>query len=67
MDTFIVRVWTPADSTSADTVLRGVVRHVASGVERPFRCDAQLLGIIRRATDHGEPHPYAGGIVSRPD
>jgi hypothetical protein len=38
MDTFVVRVWIPADNESLGTVFQEVVRHVTTGVERPFRC-----------------------------
>ena len=50
MDTFLVHVWIPADG-AAPPSLRGVVRHVTSGVETPFRSDAEVLALLRRHPD----------------
>ena len=52
MDTFLVQVWVPADDTCWGAELRGVVRHVATGVETAFRSDAQALRLLRSATGH---------------
>jgi hypothetical protein len=60
MHTFLVRVWVPADESSWDADLRGVLRHVASGVETPFRNDAEILGLLR----HAQAHPP---LSSAPD
>jgi len=49
MNTFLVRVWVPADDTGCGTALRGVVRHVATGVERPFSSDEEVLCVLRSA------------------
>lgn len=50
MDSFLVQVWVPADDASYGAQLRGVVRHVATGRETPFRNDEEVLGVLRRAT-----------------
>ncbi|MDQ3972895.1 MAG: hypothetical protein M3276_00850 [Actinomycetota bacterium] len=57
MDTFLVQVWVPADDTSRDGDLRGVVRHVATGVETPFRGDDEILAVLRQATGYWRPEP----------
>ena len=48
MDSFLVQVWVPADEMSGDADLRGVVRHVGSGDEAPFRGDAEVLRLLHR-------------------
>ena len=53
MDTFLVHVWKPADGV-APTALRGVVRHVTSGDETPFRSDAEMLRALRRGGGPGQ-------------
>ena len=49
METFVIRVWTPAgDEHDADTGrLRGFVEHVRLGVRRSFEDDDQLLAFLR--------------------
>ena len=49
MDTFVVQVWVPADDLSRGGDLRGVVRHVASGTETPFRGDEEILDFLYHA------------------
>ena len=49
MDTFVVQVWVPADDLSRGGDLRGVVRHVASGTETPFRGDEEVLDFLHHA------------------
>ena len=51
METFLVQVWVPADEVPAGTSLRGVVRHIATGVETPFRDDDEVLRLLRRAME----------------
>ncbi len=46
MQTFLVRVWTPADDRPCRPDLRGVVRHVATGVETTFRTGAELFHVL---------------------
>ena len=52
METFLVQVFVPADDVSRGGALHGVVRHVATGVETPFRNEAEVLGLLRRADAH---------------
>ena len=54
MDTFVVQVWVPADDPSRGGDLRGVVRHVASGTETPFRGDEGVLDLLHHALQTGE-------------
>ncbi len=54
METFLVQVWVPADAVSPDTDLRGLVRHIATGVETPFRGDEQVLQLLRKAGERPE-------------
>ena len=51
METFLVQVWVPADEVSPDTHLRGLVRHIGTGVETPFRGDEEILRLLRRAIE----------------
>jgi len=50
MDTFLVRIWVPSDGRLFRADLRGVVRHVATGVETTFRRDEEILDLLRQAT-----------------
>lgn len=43
MDTFLAQVWALADELFSDGILRGVVGHVATGTETPFRGDQEVL------------------------
>ena len=56
MDTFLVQVWVPADDRSRGDVLRGLVRHVATGTETPFSGDEEILRLLHR-TAGPSPHP----------
>ena len=49
MDTFIVRLWTPADARADADVsgFRGTVHHVASGRTTTFRNGEQMLELLR--------------------
>jgi hypothetical protein len=49
MDTFLVQVWVPADDRSRSEVLRGLVRHVATGTETPFSGDEEVLRLLHRS------------------
>ena len=53
MNTFLVQVWVPADDAALPAGLRGVVRHVATGVETTFRGDAEVLRLLHRVV--GDP------------
>ncbi len=50
METFLVQVWVPADDVTPDADIRGLVRHIATGVEVPFRGDEEVLRALRRAS-----------------
>ena len=54
MDSFVVRVWKRADDVAATGDLRGVVRHVATGTETPFRNDEEVLRLLH--------HPPTGQL-----
>jgi hypothetical protein len=49
METFLVRVWTPAGGEPA-AGLRGTVRHLSTGVERSFAEPEVLLAFLRDAS-----------------
>jgi hypothetical protein len=52
METFVVRIWQPAPTTPAPLdALHGVVQHVGSDHEQPFKDDAELLAILRAPTE----------------
>jgi hypothetical protein len=48
VDTFVIRIWSPADH-AADTgdSPRGVARHVGTGRAAPFRDGAELIALLR--------------------
>jgi hypothetical protein len=51
METFVVRVWRPAEGQVAGEALgdlRGIVLHPSSGLETPFSSEAELLQALRR-------------------
>jgi|RhiMetdeSRZDD1v2_1073273.scaffolds.fasta_scaffold92907_2 hypothetical protein len=61
METFVVRVWRPAEGQGAGGApddLRGIVLHPSSGIETPFSSEAELLKALRR--------PPAGGAGAGP-
>lgn len=61
MDSFLVQVWVAADGTSRQSQLRGVVRHVATGAETPFRNDEEVLVVLRQAADRDPPRVMPTG------
>ncbi|GAA1712301.1 hypothetical protein GCM10009745_70590 [Kribbella yunnanensis] len=55
MQTFVVRVWSPADGPPGDE-LRGIVQHIATGQSIPFRTRLELIHVIRTCmTDRTPP------------
>ena len=48
VDTFVIRLWSPADH-AADTgdSPRGVARHVGTGRAAPFRDGDELIALLR--------------------
>ena len=56
METFVVRVWTPAptEAPEADTgKLRGVVEHPSTGRHERFTVDEELLAFLRLHAERG--------------
>jgi hypothetical protein len=51
METFVVRVWRPAEGLGAGGALgdlRGIVLHPSSGLEVPFSSETELLDALRQ-------------------
>jgi hypothetical protein len=48
MDTFVIRIWMPADKPAPDPTegMRGIVEHVADGSLMMFDAPDQLLAFI---------------------
>jgi hypothetical protein len=63
MESFLVRVWRPEPRERLESRLRGVVRRVATGEERVFASEAELLAFLR-----AEAHDLEGaaGTPSAP-
>ncbi|HEX5828067.1 MAG TPA: hypothetical protein VFY23_11130 [Candidatus Limnocylindrales bacterium] len=64
MDTFVIRLWSPADpATQTDDGPRGVARHVGTGRAAPFRDGGELLALLRElpAPDGPADGSDAGG------
>jgi hypothetical protein len=53
MDTFVVRIWMPAEELAPEQRLdmRGIVEHVSDGNLRVFEAPDQLLAFIREAVE----------------
>ena len=49
METFVIRLWSPADGAPAagSDDVRGVARHVGSGRAGAFRDETELLVLLR--------------------
>ena len=64
MDTFVVRLWMPAEPTPEIAVdPRGVVRHIASGRTATFRDGDQLLALLRELP---QPSPAVSELPRAP-
>jgi hypothetical protein len=51
MQTFVVRIWTPASTPAAASgqeVLRGVVEHPVTGGNETFATEDELLAFLRK-------------------
>jgi hypothetical protein len=46
VDTFVIRLWTPADHAAPAGDARGIARHVGTGRAAPFRDGAELLALL---------------------
>jgi hypothetical protein len=56
VETFIVRVWTPADGhPAADPGLHGEVKHISSGAASGFNGGEELLAFLATPIDDRTP------------
>ena len=53
VDTFVVRLWTPADHAAPAGDARGIARHVGTGRWATFRDGAELLALLRELPQLG--------------
>jgi hypothetical protein len=60
METFVVRVWTPADA-GEPVGLHGIVEHVGSGEQRRFRGPEELLTALSAGRDPSSAAKRATG------
>ena len=61
METFLVRVWTPAGG-EPDAGLRGTVRHLSTGDERSFADPEVLLAFLRDASVASRVEPWSSQL-----
>ena len=65
MDTFVIRLWSPADPAAACADdPRGVARHVATGRTGAFRDGTELLALLRELP-HRADEPVTPPIDAR--
>ena len=71
MDTFVIRLWTPADHAAPAGDARGIARHVGTGRAAAFRDGAELLALLRELPQLGtqaDPDgPPDGDLPANPD
>lgn len=72
METFVIRVWQATDpdggtAPKLDSILRGVVEHVASGRSARFRSGEELLSLVAsRLEPRDSAHlPHSNVIVPK--
>jgi hypothetical protein len=53
VDTFVIRLWTPADHAAPAGDARGIARHVGTGRAAPFRDGTELLALLRELPQLG--------------
>jgi hypothetical protein len=53
VDTFVVRLWTPADHAAPAGDARGIARHVGTGRWATFRDGAELLALLEELPQLG--------------
>ena len=53
VDTFVVRLWTPADHAAPAGDARGIARHVGTGRWATFRDGSELLALLRELPQLG--------------
>jgi hypothetical protein len=61
VEAFIVRLWVPRDDSVPEQQLCGVVEHVASGTERTFVNEDELLVLLRAPTQVAAAAKQVGG------
>ncbi len=61
METFIVRVWVPPESSTREPTLCGVVEHLSSGTETTFVDEDELLAALRSKKRQREAASHVGG------
>ena len=63
METFVIRIWAPADARERDRTrsLQGRLEHVASGRRAVFRGTAELADLIERELRRNEAVAGATG------
>ena len=66
MDTFVVRVYRSGpENRPCDDRLRGVVEHIASGIQATFHDTSELLSILDRSQrEQSEVSPGGHGVTS---
>jgi hypothetical protein len=54
VETFVIRIWTPAqgEEGAKPLALRGLAEHVGSGTRSAFREPAELLSFLEKALTH---------------
>jgi hypothetical protein len=65
METFVIRIWTPAaDDAPDDLELRGLAEHVAGGERTAFRGSRELVAFLESALESSQKSSRERG---RPD
>jgi hypothetical protein len=54
VDTFVVRLWSPADHATPAGDARGIARHVGTGRAAAFRDGEELLALLRELPLRGD-------------
>jgi hypothetical protein len=57
VDTFVIRLWSPADPATPTGDARGIARHVGTGRAAAFRDGAELLELLRALPQLGDDEP----------
>ena len=67
VDTFVIRLWAPADHAPAiGDSPRGVARHVGTGRAAAFQDGDQLLALLRELPGRDEPTADPGPDTEAP-
>jgi hypothetical protein len=64
METFVLRVWRPADDPSScrEEMLHGTIEHVATGEAGAFRVEDELVEFVRAQLRGGKDRPGEGCV-----